>query len=481
MAKGQSDRIEQLDALGRDLYQHWCVQIGQMQPVSCAVLDSGSAWMPAVRNCLQDLIRMQAGWNRAWQEGQHLLDPGLPWHWLDLAHGKAKAETTQESPAITPRSPQAFPRPFAAPDLAPNPPRWRSPIPESGSQPAPNPHSVDQREARTTQSSPHPKDAPGEPPALPRMTIENDAVPPRNLPQVTPPQPPQLPASKSKTPKQKRPAKEAHQTPVMRPETDSPITGPESESPTPPQVSFGRLNDFAAALNRFSPPKTETIPPPDSPAASPVVPQVDSESSDHSTAKFAEARQEKIPPPPLPHPPANSNPKPALGPASNPSVPKREGEAFPAPEADAPQAKSPIPPAPLARPSAFTAPPESWSALEQQWSALQETPALPQTAAKRSTNSPPVTQRETSPPSPPDPVTVDSVESPLRQPAAPEAQSDPPTPPPPRIGRVQRKFETELPREMVAAARESRATELESLMQELTEQLQRDYKRYYGG
>lgn len=82
MAMEKQSRKNQLDTLGQDLLAGWQGRYAALSADLPHPSRAVAGMLPAYRDCLTALHRLQAGWLGGIHDLERLSDPQLPWHWL---------------------------------------------------------------------------------------------------------------------------------------------------------------------------------------------------------------------------------------------------------------------------------------------------------------------------------------------------------------------------------------------------------------
>lgn len=81
------DRKQQLEAMGWECLMAWQGKIQALQDQSTFPVANLASALPQLRAWIGDLGKAHQGWLSVTADNAALLDPMLPWHWLDMAWG----------------------------------------------------------------------------------------------------------------------------------------------------------------------------------------------------------------------------------------------------------------------------------------------------------------------------------------------------------------------------------------------------------
>jgi hypothetical protein len=98
------DRKQQLEAMGRHCVQAWEGRMAAVQALPAmrnALLQDA---LPTYRLWLGELAQMHQGWMQVTDGGSALLDPMMPWHWLGIGMGMAVEAAADKERVLRPTS-----------------------------------------------------------------------------------------------------------------------------------------------------------------------------------------------------------------------------------------------------------------------------------------------------------------------------------------------------------------------------------------
>lgn len=214
MTMEKQDRIQQLEQLGLAVHQSWMGKVCSWNPVESMQYAMQPDLLPESRTLFNDLLRMNQSWMQMGEQWSSLTDSGMPWHWNGMGH-ELDSIPPSSDPSST-RTESTFPK------------TW--PI-------QPKEHT------RPAAPAPHKPKQPVQPNSLP-PTVQKQS---KNEAEFSKSQ--QLPAAETSAKKEEKkypstvkPAfssrKESTDLHEERKNVDQPLEEP--------QVTFRRLDDFAA-------------------------------------------------------------------------------------------------------------------------------------------------------------------------------------------------------------------------------------------
>lgn len=111
MATGITDRQRQLEQVGHDLQQVWASRLGRLSGFVDMPQGLSAQDLPAYRALLSDLGSLKMSWELALAEMVQVLEPGLPWHWCEMGTGEAEAHPAVEmdEPKVLRQAPNLLP------------------------------------------------------------------------------------------------------------------------------------------------------------------------------------------------------------------------------------------------------------------------------------------------------------------------------------------------------------------------------------
>jgi hypothetical protein len=462
MAMENQDRIQQLEQMGLDLHQAWMGKVCAWDPVVAMQAAMPVDLLPESRSMFNDLLRMNQSWLQMVDHWGTLLDSGMPWHWNAMGSDQIDLP---ENHILDSRSPNIPPSSRPGHQTANAKPPVTAPFKQAVRQPAAE--AMENPGALQSKSKPTP-------PALEKKkaipTTEKEGSPHKPIPQT--------PDS---------PKKDTPFSPAERHEGGKTADQFREE----PQVTFRRLDDFAAM---FRPGKDQEDQISNGNTQSPIVSNGDqnavathSDSTLFSPKKKGNEAPETI-----------SSSSSLLSPGKkvnakakenksvsrskntfrtktslpkNPIADQKELSALVRQNPDSPTANANSLKRNPEQPSALQIP--EWEQLQRDWNALSapKTSNQPQKVAKNetsqaSTRTLPATETMHVSAAPSSPTTTNGLK-PVSSRYTVETR---PSPDPIEIG-------FQKPRK----AFEPKEFEIEEVMDQLVDQLQRDFKRYYGG